>query len=83
MKQDKEYLTRQSTDVANRLQFAEEKMQQLNIQVDDAKRSREDMYEKYVSSRWDVFICYSYWFVGLHAHVMTFLCWLTVIMLAN
>ncbi|KAL4235445.1 Progesterone-induced-blocking factor 1 [Mactra antiquata] len=51
LKQDKEYLTRQSTDVANRLQFTEEKLQQLNIQVDDAKRSREEMYEKYVTSR--------------------------------
>lgn len=51
LKQDKEYLTRQSADVANRLQFAEEKIQQLNMQLDDAKRSREDMYEKYVSSR--------------------------------
>lgn len=52
LKQDKEYLTRQSADVANRLQFAEEKMQQMNMQLDDAKRSREEMYEKYVSSRY-------------------------------
>ncbi|WAR11534.1 PIBF1-like protein [Mya arenaria] len=51
LKQDKDYLTRQSADVANRLQFAEEKMVQINLQLDDAKRSREDMYEKYVSSR--------------------------------
>ncbi|XP_060607865.1 progesterone-induced-blocking factor 1-like [Ruditapes philippinarum] len=51
LKQDKEYLTRQCADIANRNQFAEEKMQHINMQLDDAKRSREDMYEKYVSSR--------------------------------
>lgn len=51
LKQDKEYLTRQSTDLANRLQFGDDKLQQLNTQLDDAKRAREEMYEKYVSSR--------------------------------
>lgn len=51
LKQDKEYLTRQVADLANRAAFAEEKIQQLNLQVKDAKRSREEMYDKYVSSR--------------------------------
>ena len=51
LKQDKEYLTRQVADLANRAAFSEEKIQQLNLQVDDAKRSREEMYDKYVSSR--------------------------------
>ena len=51
LKQDKEYLTRQVADLANRAAFAEEKIQQLNLQVEDAKRSREEMYDKYVSSR--------------------------------
>ncbi|KAH3824440.1 hypothetical protein DPMN_126276 [Dreissena polymorpha] len=51
LKQDKDYLTRQTADIANRLQFSEEKMAQFNIQLDDAKRSREEMYEKYVTSR--------------------------------
>ncbi|KAJ8297810.1 hypothetical protein KUTeg_024341, partial [Tegillarca granosa] len=51
LKQDKEYLTRQVADLSHRTTFAEEKVQELNIKVDDAKRSREEMYEKYVSSR--------------------------------
>ena len=51
LKQDKEYLTRQVADLANRAAFSEEKIQQLNLQLDDAKRSREEMYDKYVSSR--------------------------------
>jgi len=51
LKQDKGYLTRQCADAGNRQQFAEEKLVQLNLQLDDAKRAREEMYEKYVSSR--------------------------------
>lgn len=51
LKQDKDYLTKQVSDQTNRCTYAEEKLQQVNAQLDDAKRSREEMYEKYVSSR--------------------------------
>ncbi|CAC5423073.1 PIBF1 [Mytilus coruscus] len=51
LKQDKDYLTKQVSDLTNRCTYAEEKLQQINAQLDDAKRSREEMYEKYVSSR--------------------------------
>lgn len=52
LKQDKEYLTRQVSDLNNKLTFNEERQQQLSRQVDDAKLSREEMYEKYVASRY-------------------------------
>jgi progesterone-induced-blocking factor 1 len=51
LKQDKDYLTKQVSDQTNRCTYAEEKLQSISAQLDDAKRSREEMYEKYVSSR--------------------------------
>ncbi|XP_062569108.1 progesterone-induced-blocking factor 1-like [Saccostrea cucullata] len=51
LKQDKEYLTKQVSDLTNRCTYAEDKVQQSGHQLEDAKRAREEMYEKYVSSR--------------------------------
>ncbi|BFZ15223.1 hypothetical protein BsWGS_18261 [Bradybaena similaris] len=51
LKQDKEYLTRQVSELNNKMMYNEERQQQLSRQVDDAKLSREEMYEKYVASR--------------------------------
>ena len=51
LKQDKDYLTKQTSDLSNRLSFSDEKIQQLNLQLEDAKQAREEMYEKYVTSR--------------------------------
>ncbi|XP_061163800.1 progesterone-induced-blocking factor 1-like isoform X2 [Saccostrea echinata] len=51
LKQDKEYLTKQVSDLTNRCTYAEEKVQQSAHELEDAKRAREEMYEKYVSSR--------------------------------
>ncbi|XP_055893566.1 progesterone-induced-blocking factor 1-like [Biomphalaria glabrata] len=51
LRQDKDYLTRQHSDINNKLAYSEEKLQQLNRQLEDAKLAREEMYEKYVSSR--------------------------------
>ncbi|XP_052675379.1 progesterone-induced-blocking factor 1-like [Crassostrea angulata] len=51
LKQDKEYLTKQVSDLTNRCTYAEEKVQQSGHELEDAKRAREEMYEKYVSSR--------------------------------
>jgi progesterone-induced-blocking factor 1 len=52
LKQDKEYLTKQVSDLTNRCTYAEEKTQQSGHELEDAKRAREEMYEKYVSSRY-------------------------------
>lgn len=52
LKQDKEYLTKQVSDLSNRITFAQEKSQQSILGLEDAKRSREEMYEKYVGSRY-------------------------------
>ncbi|XP_067663556.1 progesterone-induced-blocking factor 1-like [Haliotis asinina] len=51
IKQDKDYLTRQLSEVSNKSSFSEEKIQQIGRQLEDAKRAREEMYEKYVASR--------------------------------
>lgn len=51
LRQDKDYLNRQVTDLTHRTAFCEEKLQQVNMQLDDAKKAREEMYEKYVESR--------------------------------
>ncbi|KAK3100601.1 hypothetical protein FSP39_022354 [Pinctada imbricata] len=51
LKQDKDYLSKQVSDLNNRCTYAEEKVMSVNIEIEDAKRAREEMYEKYVSSR--------------------------------
>eukprot|EP00058_Branchiostoma_floridae_P026016 XP_002611506.1 hypothetical protein BRAFLDRAFT_117194 [Branchiostoma floridae] len=51
LRQDKDYLTKQSNDLGSKMTFNEERLQQLTVQLDDAKRAREEMYEKYVASR--------------------------------
>ncbi|KAK6173888.1 hypothetical protein SNE40_017265 [Patella caerulea] len=51
IKQDKDYLSRQICDVSNKSSYTEEKLEQLNRQLEDAKRAREEMYDKYVTSR--------------------------------
>ncbi|KAK3597678.1 hypothetical protein CHS0354_040054 [Potamilus streckersoni] len=51
LKQDKDYLSKQVSEMSNKVTFTEEKLSQANMQLEDAKRAREDMYEKYVTSR--------------------------------
>ncbi|KAI8510465.1 Progesterone-induced-blocking factor 1 [Branchiostoma belcheri] len=51
LRQDKDYLTKQTNDLGSKMTFNEERLQQLTVQLDDAKRAREEMYEKYVASR--------------------------------
>ncbi|GFN91617.1 progesterone-induced-blocking factor 1 [Plakobranchus ocellatus] len=51
LKQDKDFLTRQHTEALHKAEYAEEKLQQLSRQLEDAKLAREEMYEKYVASR--------------------------------
>ncbi|PIK46344.1 putative progesterone-induced-blocking factor 1 isoform X1 [Apostichopus japonicus] len=49
--QDKDYLQRQLRDVTSKYQHCEEKLQSLTSDLENAKRSREELYEKYVESR--------------------------------
>ncbi|XP_066286354.1 progesterone-induced-blocking factor 1-like [Branchiostoma lanceolatum] len=51
LRQDKDYLSKQTNDLGSKMTFNEERLQQLTVQLDDAKRAREEMYEKYVASR--------------------------------
>jgi progesterone-induced-blocking factor 1 len=51
LKQDKDYLTRQLSESANRSAYSEEKIQSLERQLDAAKLAREEMYEKYIQAR--------------------------------
>ncbi|CAF0913714.1 unnamed protein product [Didymodactylos carnosus] len=51
LRQDKEYLTRQLNDIQNKYYSAEEKISTLETQVDDVKRAKETLYEKYISAR--------------------------------
>lgn len=52
LKQDKDFLTKQTSDLSNKLSYAEERLRQSNEQLDRAKMSREELYEKYVASRY-------------------------------
>jgi len=49
--QDKDYLTRQVCELTNKLAYSEERLQRLTAEVDEVKRAREELFEKYVSSR--------------------------------
>uniref|UniRef100_H3DI21 Progesterone immunomodulatory binding factor 1 n=1 Tax=Tetraodon nigroviridis TaxID=99883 RepID=H3DI21_TETNG len=51
LQKDKEYLHKQNTELSVRLAQEEERLQRLQVQLDDAKKAREDAYEKYVASR--------------------------------
>ena len=51
LKQDKDYLSRNLTETQVRLQTAEDKLQRANHQMESVKSSREELYEKYASSR--------------------------------
>ena len=60
LKQDKEYLSKQLNETTPRLKLVEEKLQQTDRQLDDAKQAREDLYEKYLNSRceFNIFIIF-------------------------
>nr|XP_054770720.1 progesterone-induced-blocking factor 1-like [Lytechinus pictus] len=49
--QDKGYFSKQFSDVSNKLAHAEERLLCAQADVDHAKRSREELYEKYIESR--------------------------------
>ncbi|KAL2087881.1 hypothetical protein ACEWY4_016709 [Coilia grayii] len=51
LQKDKDYLNRQNMELNVRCAHAEERLERLQAQLDDAKRAREDAYDKYLSSR--------------------------------
>uniref|UniRef100_A0A3Q3MXR9 Progesterone immunomodulatory binding factor 1 n=1 Tax=Mastacembelus armatus TaxID=205130 RepID=A0A3Q3MXR9_9TELE len=51
LQKDKEYLHRQNTELSVRCAHEEDRLERLQIQLEDTKKAREDTYEKYVASR--------------------------------
>lgn len=53
LRQDKEYLTRQSNDIQQKYYSAEEKIATLESSLDETKRAKELLYEKHISTRYN------------------------------
>ncbi|NXG14391.1 PIBF1 factor, partial [Grallaria varia] len=51
LQKDKDYLNRQNMELSVRCAHEEDRLERLQIQLEDAKKAREEMYEKYVKSR--------------------------------
>ncbi|CAF1266072.1 unnamed protein product [Adineta steineri] len=51
LRQDKEYLTRQYNDIQHKFYSTEEKISSLEAALDETKRAKEILYEKYISTR--------------------------------
>ncbi|XP_010620640.1 progesterone-induced-blocking factor 1 isoform X3 [Fukomys damarensis] len=51
LQKDKEYLNRQNTELSVRRAHEEDRLERLQLQLEETKKAREDMYEKYVASR--------------------------------
>ncbi|XP_006882790.1 PREDICTED: progesterone-induced-blocking factor 1 [Elephantulus edwardii] len=51
LQKDKEYLNRQNMELSVRCAHEEDRLERLQIQLEETKKSREEMYEKYVTSR--------------------------------
>ncbi|NXG66359.1 PIBF1 factor, partial [Hemiprocne comata] len=51
LQKDKEYLNRQNMELSVRCAHEEDRLERLQMQLEDAKKAREEMYEKYVASR--------------------------------
>ncbi|NXN00842.1 PIBF1 factor, partial [Sylvia borin] len=51
LQKDKDYLNRQNMELSVRCAHEEDRLEILQIQLEDAKKAREEMYEKYVASR--------------------------------
>ncbi|KAM9808622.1 progesterone-induced-blocking factor 1 [Syngnathus typhle] len=50
LQKDKEYLHRQNMELSVRCAHEEDRLERLQVQLEDAKKAREDAYEKYVAS---------------------------------
>ncbi|XP_028612403.1 progesterone-induced-blocking factor 1 isoform X1 [Grammomys surdaster] len=51
LQKDKEYLNRQNMELSVRCAHEEDRLERLQVQLEETKKAREEMYEKYVSSR--------------------------------
>ncbi|XP_077984263.1 progesterone-induced-blocking factor 1-like [Glandiceps talaboti] len=51
LEQDKTYLTRQVSELNTKYHHTDERLQSTYTQLEDVKRAREEMYDKYVESR--------------------------------
>ncbi|KAM4729540.1 progesterone-induced-blocking factor 1 [Anableps anableps] len=51
LQKDKEYLNRQNMELSVRCAHQEDRVDRLQVQLEDAKKARENTYEKYVASR--------------------------------
>ncbi|XP_038166597.1 progesterone-induced-blocking factor 1 isoform X1 [Arvicola amphibius] len=51
LQKDKEYLNRQNMELSVRCAHEEDRLERLQVQLEESKKAREDMYERYVSSR--------------------------------
>ncbi|EHB18155.1 Progesterone-induced-blocking factor 1 [Heterocephalus glaber] len=54
LQKDKEYLSRQNTELSVRRAHEEDRLERLQLQLEETKKAREEMYEKYVTSRQDL-----------------------------
>lgn len=54
LQKDKDYLNRQNMELNVRCAHEEDRLERLQVQLEDAKKAREEMYEKYVTSRYIV-----------------------------
>ncbi|KAF7656759.1 hypothetical protein LDENG_00036560 [Lucifuga dentata] len=51
LQKDKEYLHRQNMELSIRCAHEEDRLERLQVQLEDTKKAREEAYEKYVASR--------------------------------
>ncbi|KAM3837260.1 progesterone-induced-blocking factor 1 isoform 1-T1 [Vipera latastei] len=51
LQKDKDYLNRQNMELSVRCAHEEDRLERLHLQLEDTKKAREEMYEKYVTSR--------------------------------
>uniref|UniRef100_A0A8D2ALM6 Progesterone immunomodulatory binding factor 1 n=1 Tax=Sciurus vulgaris TaxID=55149 RepID=A0A8D2ALM6_SCIVU len=51
LQKDKEYLNRQNMELSVRCAHEEDRLERLQCQLEETKKAREEMYEKYVTSR--------------------------------
>uniref|UniRef100_A0A3Q3WEM5 Uncharacterized protein n=1 Tax=Mola mola TaxID=94237 RepID=A0A3Q3WEM5_MOLML len=55
LQKDKEYLHRQNMELSVRCEHEKDRLERLQVQLEDTKKAREDIYEKYVASRLDYY----------------------------
>lgn len=51
LQKDKDYLNRQNMELNIRCAHEEERLERLQVQLEDCKKAREEVYDKYVASR--------------------------------